>query len=69
MFSHKKCMTTVQVTQLFQWPVQTYIYLIQPLQLNTTAVQPRFSPMPQILQCLLQQLKFLYKDRELKIIY
>jgi hypothetical protein len=58
MFSHKKRLTTVQVAQLFQQPVQTYIYLMQPLQLNTTAVQPSFRPMPQILQCLLQQLNF-----------
>lgn len=69
MFSYKKCLTTVQVAQLFQQPVQTYIYLMQPLQPNITAVWPRFRPMPQISQCLIQQLAFLYEDRELKIIY
>jgi len=68
-FSYKKHPTTVQVAQLFQQPVQTYIYLMQPLQLNITAVQHCFRPMPQISQCLLQQLAFLYEDTELKIIY
>lgn len=69
MFSYKKCLTTVQVATLFQQPVQTYIYLMQPLQSNIMAVQPRFRPMPQISQWLLQQPTFLYEDTEVKIIY